>query len=243
MLHSHLLRRRVTVTALVDDITTAPSLRLARVASLPRVASAALAACLRYLSIVSALHTTAALTGWLFDQLVSTFCVAHCPPPSQASHASHPSRPRARQLGVGRHHLQPRAYDLCRHLQRHHPVRSVAPRTVYHAPTRGIFTCGRGWESGAGGGQRAASRRSGGVGWWRRVGARHTAHLPPAADLMPPRAPLLTPPPAPAPLSQGPWRKEPGRQRAHAARATHLPDDTVSRRTSPPPPPPSRGTG
>ena len=149
MLHSHLLRRRVTVTALVDDITTAPSLRLARVASLPRVASAALAACLRYLSIVSALHTTAALTGWLFDQLVSTFCVAHCPPPSQASHASHPSRPRARQLGVGRHHLLPRLYDLRRHLRRHPTVRSIAPPAVYHARNEGGCTCLQGsWESG-----------------------------------------------------------------------------------------------
>ena len=173
-------RRRVTLSTV--RVPLAPR-------SLPRVASGA--RCLPALSFYPpARHTTAALTGWLFDQLYSTVCVAHSslpvPPRSQASHASHPSRPRARQLGVGRHHLQPRAYDLCRHLQRHHPVRSVAPRTVYHAPTRGIFTCGRGWESGAGGGQRAASRRSGGVGWWRRVGARHTAHLPPAADLMPP---------------------------------------------------------
>ena len=65
---------------------------------------------------------------------------AHCPSPSQASHASHHSRPRARQLGVvsARYqfaHLLTRLYDLRRLLQRHPTVRSVAPPTVYHAPS------------------------------------------------------------------------------------------------------------
>ena len=65
---------------------------------------------------------------------------AHCPSPSQASHASHHSRPRARQLGVvsARYqfaHLLTRLYALRRLLQRHPTVRSVAPPTLYHAPS------------------------------------------------------------------------------------------------------------
>ena len=105
----------------------------------------------------------------------------------------------------------------------------------------GVSPACTGWESGAGGGQRAASRRSGGVGWWRRVGARHTAHLPPAADVMMLRAPLSTPCSlAPAPLSQGPLAEGPDRQHALAAWATHQPEGTVSHRISAPPPP-SRG--
>ena len=160
--------------------TTAPSLWLARVASLPRVASGA--RCLPALSIyLSALHTTAALTGWLFDQLCSTVCVAHCPPPSQASHASPPSRPRARQLGVGRDHLLIRLYDLCRHLQRHPTVRSVTPPTVYHAPSD---EGGRYLLAGVGSERRREGTEGGPrVGWWRRVVAsrRGEAHRASAA--------------------------------------------------------------
>ena len=76
--------------------------------------------------------TRAECCGWLLDQLGTALFATHCPSPSQASHASYHSRPRARQLGVGRDHLQPRADDLQRHLHRPHRVRS----TVYHAPTR-----------------------------------------------------------------------------------------------------------
>ena len=150
----HLRRRRMPLARL-PLLTTAPSLWLARVASLPRVAPGA--RCLPALSIyLSALHTTAALTGWLLDQLCSTVCGSLPVPLSQASHASHHSRPRACQLGVGRHHLQPRAYDLRRHLQRHRTVRSVAPPTVTMHQRGGLPPACGGWESGAGRGRRAA---------------------------------------------------------------------------------------
>ena len=109
-------------------------------------------------------------------------------------------------------------------------------RPPFHAPTRGVAAA----PACRGHGRAAPGGDGEGVGWWRRVGARHTAHLPPAADLMPPRAPLLTPSPAPVPLSQELWLPGPDRQRAHAARATPRADVPVSHRSSAPPPP-SRG--
>ena len=113
---------------------------------------------------------------------------AHCPSPSQASHASHHSRPRARQLGVvsARYqfaHLLTRLYALRRLLQRHPTVRSVAPPTpcTMHHPTRGVDACLQGL------GERRRGRTEGGprarIGWWRRVVAsrRGEAHRASAA--------------------------------------------------------------
>ena len=168
-----------------QPVSSSPSRWLARVASLPRVASGA--RCLPALSIyLSALHTTAALTGWLLDQLCSTVCGSLPVPLSQASHASHHSRPRACQLGVGRDHLLIRLYDLRRLLERqgavcYPTVRSVAPPTVYHAPSdegSRYLLAGVGSErrrEGTEGGPR--------VGWWRRVVAsrRGEAHRASAA--------------------------------------------------------------
>ena len=84
-------------------------------------------------------------------------------------------------------------------------------------------------EGGAGVMGERRRERMEGVGWWRRRGGAH-ADLPPAADLMPPRAPL----------SQEPSQQQPDWRLAHAARAVHRPDGSVSHRSLAPPPP-SRG--
>ena len=103
-------------------------------------------------------------------------------------------------------------------------ARRVPPTNA--ARRKGVDTClqrgvGRAALGGDGG---RPSRRGGGVGWWRRAGAGHTAYLPPAADLMPPRAPLSTPPPAPAPLSQVVGQQQPDRNHPHAVRAAYQAD-------------------